>query len=444
MFEAGADSPMDELVPLIRLVVGGIDVQDLDVPRAARVVEQCAEAERVLAALRVAAAATLKNKTIWRREGFRSAAHWMAAKTGTAVGPATEALDMADQLACLPDRGRGIPGRAAVGGAGGGDHRCRFRSTGGAGSAAGGGGKLSLQGLREECRRVKAAVIVDEDDRYRRIHKARRLRGWVDRHQVGHLSATMTADQLAVIMNEIHGRGADIMADAIRGGWVESREAHLVDALVDMALPDSAAPSWPDSMIHVVVDYDALVRGHTVAGEPCEIPGTGRSRRISVVRWRSAIPSASCRTATSAGTSRSITPRATTGPVSPNSTNWPDSADGTTIRRATSATPTGAGRGRGNGSLRKTATRTSPPCGRSSRAPADVEKMASVAKSSSPFLRSGGRCDWCAPMNIQADLASGSGPVHHGHHPGERHGRLHLAAGPPRRGTGRRAAPGSR
>jgi hypothetical protein len=28
-------------------------------------------------------------------------------------------------------------------------------------------------------------------------------------------------------------------------------------------------------MLHVVVDYDALVRGHTVTGEQCEIPGVG-------------------------------------------------------------------------------------------------------------------------------------------------------------------------
>ena len=28
-------------------------------------------------------------------------------------------------------------------------------------------------------------------------------------------------------------------------------------------------------MLHVVVDYDALMRGHTVAGEQCEIPGFG-------------------------------------------------------------------------------------------------------------------------------------------------------------------------
>ena len=62
---------------------------------AARLVEQCAETERLLAALRVMVTAPLKDRAFWRREGFRSVATWMAAKTGTAVGPAVDALEMA-------------------------------------------------------------------------------------------------------------------------------------------------------------------------------------------------------------------------------------------------------------------------------------------------------------------------------------------------------------
>src|SRR5437763_2975689 len=102
MFDAGVDSPLDEVLALIRQVVGGVDIQDLDAPVAARLVEQCAEAERLLAALRVIVTAPLKDRAFWRREGFRSVATWMAAKTGTAVGPAIEALEMAGQLGQLP------------------------------------------------------------------------------------------------------------------------------------------------------------------------------------------------------------------------------------------------------------------------------------------------------------------------------------------------------
>src|SRR5690242_14835119 len=98
MIDAGVESPLDGLLGEVRSVVGGLDAGGLDVAVGARVVEQCAEAERWLAALRVMVAAGLKDAVFWRREGFRSVAAWMAAKTGTAVGPAVEALEMAGQL----------------------------------------------------------------------------------------------------------------------------------------------------------------------------------------------------------------------------------------------------------------------------------------------------------------------------------------------------------
>lgn len=266
---------MDELVSLIRLVAGEVDVDGLEVPVAARVVEQCAEAERVLAALRLLATARLQHTTVWRREGFRSVAAWMAAKTGTAVGPAIDAVEMAEQLAALPVlagafRSGRLSAAQAVEIAGVAAEAPEVQE-----QLVEAAGKLSLKGLREECRRVKAAVIVDESDRYRRVHRDRRLRGWVDRHQVGHLSITTTPDHVARVMNVIDRRADEIVEDAIRGGWFESRDAHRVDALIDLLQPDNDAQPGPEHMVHVVVDYDALVRGHSVAGEQCEIPGFG-------------------------------------------------------------------------------------------------------------------------------------------------------------------------
>src|SRR3989442_11423940 len=102
MFDVGVDRLLDGFLSSPRCVVAEADVDGLDAPSAAWVVEQCAEAERLLAALRVLAAATLQDKALWRREGFRSAAAWMASKTGTAVGTAIRTLEMADQLADLP------------------------------------------------------------------------------------------------------------------------------------------------------------------------------------------------------------------------------------------------------------------------------------------------------------------------------------------------------
>jgi len=275
MFDAGVESPLGEVVAAVRSLVAGFEVDGLAAHEAAEVVEQCAEAERLLAALRVSAAATLEDKALWRREGFRSVAAWMASKTGTAVGPAIATLEMAGLLDGLPVVAEAFrAGRLS---------EAQAREIAAAVSEVPdaqeqlveAAGKLTLRSLQEECRRVEAAAIVDEDDRYRRVHRSRRIRAWVDRHSVGRLSATMTPDELARVMNEIDRRCGDIVEGAVRGRWFESWDAHRVDALVEMALPESDAPARPASMVHVLVDYEALMRGHTVVGERCEIPGIG-------------------------------------------------------------------------------------------------------------------------------------------------------------------------
>jgi hypothetical protein len=84
----------------------------------------------------------------------------------------------------------------------------------------------------------------------------------------------MTPDELARLMAVLDAHTDGIVADAIQGGWFESREAHSVDALIDLVRPGTDAAGDLDTMVHVVVDYDALTRGHTVSGEQCEIPGT--------------------------------------------------------------------------------------------------------------------------------------------------------------------------
>ncbi|HYH51900.1 MAG TPA: DUF222 domain-containing protein, partial [Acidimicrobiia bacterium] len=210
-----------------------------------------------------------------RREGFRSVAAWMASKTGAPVGTSITTLEMAAHLDDLPLVAEAFrAGRLS---------EAQMREIvhvasevpGTEGQLLTAAETLSLKALREECRRVEAAAAVDADDRYRQIRRSRDVRSWVDRHGVGHMSARMTPDDLARLMNEVDRRADDLIADAVRGGWFEGRGAHRLDALVDMARPARAEPAGPENMIHVMVDFEALKRGHTEAGEQCEIPGFG-------------------------------------------------------------------------------------------------------------------------------------------------------------------------
>jgi hypothetical protein len=274
MVDTGIDTPLGELLPLVRSMVGGVDVGELEVPEAVRVVEECAEAERLFAALRVVVAATLENKAVWRREGFRSLAAWMASKTGTAVGPAIATLEMAGLLGELPELAAAfrdgqlseIQAREIA--------EVASELPEAEGQLVEAARKLSLKDLRDECVRVEAAALVDEDGRHRRVHKRRRTRAWVRKGE-GHFSATMTPDELARWMAVLQAGTNEIVAEAILGGWFENREAHSVDAMLSLIEPERTVETGPETMVHVVVDYDALVRGHTVAGEKCEIPGLG-------------------------------------------------------------------------------------------------------------------------------------------------------------------------
>jgi hypothetical protein len=104
------------------------------------------------------------------------------------------------------------------------------------------------------------------------VRRARRIRTWVDCHGVGRLSLATTPDELAIVVGEIDRRYDAIVTDAIRGGWFETPEAHRADALIDLARRQDGAPG---AVVHVVVDHDALIRGHATSSEQCEIPGIG-------------------------------------------------------------------------------------------------------------------------------------------------------------------------
>jgi hypothetical protein len=60
------------------------------------------EGERVAAAGRTLMAKRVEESNVWRASGDRSAAHYIAQRTGTSVGRTQAGLEMAGQLAELP------------------------------------------------------------------------------------------------------------------------------------------------------------------------------------------------------------------------------------------------------------------------------------------------------------------------------------------------------
>jgi hypothetical protein len=272
MFAAGVMEALDVLRPL----VSKLGIEPVESDEAAELVDLGIEVERLGAVIKLIAADSVGSER-WQAAGFRSAAAWMAAKAGTPVGPAINAMETLRLLNDLPATAEAFrAGRLSllqvsevV------DVASEWPHT--EQQLLDAAEILSLNELREECRRVKAALVIDEDDRYRRLRKGRYLRSWTDRDGAVRLSARLTPDDGARLLTQVDGICDDVVADAKAGGWFESKEAHRADALVDLARcgGGSGESPGPEATIHVWVDYEAIVRGHTVEGEQCEIPGIG-------------------------------------------------------------------------------------------------------------------------------------------------------------------------
>ncbi|MGH8974707.1 MAG: DUF222 domain-containing protein [Acidimicrobiia bacterium] len=271
MFDNGVD-----VLGTLRPLVDELDAETLEPVAAAELVEWFVEIEHLAAAGRVLATQAVARSDLWQREGFRSAGAWMAAKAGGPVGPAIRTMEMAGKLGQLPlvaaafragclseAQAREIVDVAA-------------ELPAAQGELLDAAGKQTLAGLREECGRVRATLVEDEEGRHRRIRKGRYLRSWMDGDGAVRLSARLTPDEGAWLLAAVDARRDEIIVEAWKGRWYENPEAHRADALVDLACTTGAGDdAAPRAMVHVVVDYEALLRGYPVSGERCEVPGLG-------------------------------------------------------------------------------------------------------------------------------------------------------------------------
>jgi len=264
------------VLEVLRPLVGKLGSEPVGSDEAVELVELGIELERLGAAVRMMAARSVDSDR-WKAAGFRSAASWMAAKAGLPVGPSIAAMDTLRLLDDLPATAEAFrSGRLSLAQVSEiADVASEWPAT--EQQLLDAAEVMSLSELREECRRVKAAAVTDEDDRYRRLRKGRYLRSWTDRDGAVRLSARLTPDEGARLLAEVDGRCTEMERDARAGGWYEGHDAHRADALVDLARTAAGddRPAGPAAMVHVWVDYEALVRGHTVEGEHCEIPGIG-------------------------------------------------------------------------------------------------------------------------------------------------------------------------
>src|SRR6266496_3788292 len=99
-------SPLEELdsaVAPLKRVLDRLEPGTLDVAQCKRAVDLYSQAERLAVAGRGVVARRVEEAVSWKRDGHRSAAHWLASATGVSVGAAARSLQTARELEELPE-----------------------------------------------------------------------------------------------------------------------------------------------------------------------------------------------------------------------------------------------------------------------------------------------------------------------------------------------------
>ncbi len=258
-------------VAALERVARELDPLLLDGQDAADLLEPFGRGERVCAAAKALLARRVDETGVWRSNGHRSAAHWVAEATGETVGAAARALETARALDELPATADAFRAgqlsevqAAEITSAAGNDPQAEAALLA---TAA----ETSVKGLRDRCREVRAGAEADDAAWARRLHMGRRGHEWTDADGTYRLEGRMAPDAGARFSAAWRAHTDRIFQEARRAGRREPRAAYAADALVALACEGPCKPV----QVSVVVDSVALARGHTEPGERCEISGVG-------------------------------------------------------------------------------------------------------------------------------------------------------------------------
>ena len=275
----------------LRPMVRDVDAASMTPADAVALVDWFAEVERLAVAGKGLAASAVAERAR-QAAGDPSAADWLAKRTGTTVAEARSVLDTAARV--TPASPTDVAFRA-------GDLSLKQAEAVSAGASADPGAEddllrmakhESLQKLRDESARVRAAAEPDPAARHERIRRGRFWRRWTDPEGARCGTYRLTPDAAAVVEAAAQPFIDVAIDEARRSGEHEPSDAYAADGLVAMAA--AAARGGDDAgatprarggrgrrrlrdrrELIGLVDLSALQRGTVAAGETCEIAGIG-------------------------------------------------------------------------------------------------------------------------------------------------------------------------
>ena len=271
----------------LRQAVGQLDPDGLTPHEAGRLLEAFDRVVRTAATGATLLARRVEDGQEWRRQGYRSAAEWLAAKTGSSLGSARRKVETSKALKDLPstrtkmtegtispEQGETIAGAAKANP--GAEQRLLQKAE-----------KANLHELRDEALRAKAEADRSAKQRHERLHRERRVRRYTDGEGARHLDICGPVDDVARIEAELDRRLSALIRERPAGGPLEARDALAFDAMVAMATrsQDADAPGCatgakkrqpaPQHLALLRLDIEALWRGYVEGDELCEVAGLG-------------------------------------------------------------------------------------------------------------------------------------------------------------------------
>jgi hypothetical protein len=265
-------------------VAGGLDLTLHTAEEAALIVEHAAAIKNIAVSLESMAAARVADTNIWKRSGERSAAEWLARRTGTTAGQASDRIKTGKRMQRQPRvRREATSGRLSQ------EQSSVIADAVEADPAAeeqlvDHAAKETLGDTRDRCRRTKVAADPDREATHARIKAERRLRTWTDSEGGWNLSVRNVPEAGAEIEAGLRKLTDEIFNAARNDARVEPHDAYRADALTELArrfttgpAPASTAtpPKRPTFLGLLRADLSALQRGKVIGDELCEIVGIG-------------------------------------------------------------------------------------------------------------------------------------------------------------------------
>jgi uncharacterized protein DUF222/HNH endonuclease len=255
-------------VAALERLIEGFEPGTLDVAGAKHATDLFTRAERLCVAGKLASARRVERAVVWKRDGHRSAAQWLASATGVSVGAAMRSLETARHLEELPQTAEAfragelsesqaseIAAAAAVDPSAEGRLLDTVRDG------------TSFREFRDDCREAKLRAA-DDQELTRRLHETRSVRTYADGHWC--LEARLRPDEGARVNQVLEHKTDELFKAARAEGRHEPREAYRADALV--AIMRGEVPEKPIEL-RLEGDYAALERGYLEPGERLDLDG---------------------------------------------------------------------------------------------------------------------------------------------------------------------------